>query len=320
MAQLVAIRDIKLDASGFRRVMKQFAMALGKMGGAVVKQQAAMLADELLNYTLPVESTGGGRSGVSKGALAVGKKSLKHDVSSIFRPLHEARYEEIAAQEEYSVFVAWVADRQRHNKKMGLRKENLNPEGWAAFQSAHAGGSRRSVDFSGVNRGETFIRQTHVTVRGGTNVQNYKWEVSNNNKKYFIENYEYQLPAYIRKAEKNIGRLKSGWAEACRALGRNPDSAPWIDQNQHGSGYAVDESSNTNLPTVTIANRIHFLMGQGAGTTLWQSAFHHRNYSMRVAIAERINKIASGDPKRANEMIAALELSSKEYTFQIESK
>lgn len=320
MAQLVAIKDIKLDASGFRRVMKQFAMAFGKMGGVVVKEQAGLLADDLLNYTLPVEGTGGGRTGVSRAAWGVGKASLEHDVNSIFKPLHEARYEDIAAQGEYSVFVAWAADRQRHNKKMGLKKENLNPEGWAAFQSAYAGGGSKNADFSGVNRGETFIRQTHVTVRGGTNVQNYKWQVSNNRKKYFIENHEYQIGAYIRKAEKNVGRLKSGWAEACRALGRNPHSAAWIDQNQHGSGYAVDESSNADVPAVTIANRIHFLMGQGAGTTLWKSAFHYRNYAMRNAIAQRINKIASGDSKRANEMIAALELSSKEYTFQIESK
>lgn len=320
MAQLAAIKDIKLDASGFRRVMKQFALAFGKMGGAVVKEQAGLLADDLLNYTLPVEGTGGGRTGVSRAAQSVGKKSLEHDVRSIFKPLHEARYEDIAGNNDYSVFVAWVSDRQRHNKKMGLKKENINPEGWSAFQSAYAGGANRKNDFSGVNRGQTFIRQTHITSRGGTNVQNYKWEMSNTRKKYFIENYEYQIPAYLRKAEKNVGRLKSGWAEACRALGRNPHSAAWIDQNQHGSGYAVDESSNTDAPSVIVANRIHFLMGQGAGTTLWKSAFHYRNYAMRNAIAQRISKIASGDPKRANEMIAALELSSKEYNLQIESK
>lgn len=316
MAQLVAIRDIKLDASGFRKVMADFARAMGKMAGVVVKQQAALLADDMLNYTLPVEGNGGGRTGVSRAAWGVGKASLEHDVRSIFKPLHEARYEDIAAQDEYSVFVAWAADRNRHNKKMGMRKENLNPEGWTAFKSAHASGGNKNADFSGVNRGETFIRQTHVTVRGGTNVQNYKWQVSNNKKKYFIDNYEYQIGAYVRKAEKNVGRLKSGWAEACRALGRNPHSAAWIDQNQHGSGYAIDDSSNTDSPTVTIANRIHFLMGQGAGTTLWKSAFHYRNYAMRNAIEKRLNKLAAGDSKKLSELIRELNLSTAQYSIE----
>jgi hypothetical protein len=269
-----------------------------------------------LDYTLPVVGTGGPDAGRTNAARDVGRLVVQKNIESIFKPLHEARYEDIASNGDYSVFVAWAADRRNHNKKMGVKGDNLNENGWAAFQSAYAGGGSKENDFSGVNRGQTFIRQTHVTVRGGTNVMNYKWNVGSNKKKFFIDNYEQQIPAYIKKAQKNVGRLKSGWYEAASALGRKPKAGSWIKDNISGFGYAVDESNNKSMPSVTIANRIHFLMGQGAGTTLWKSAFHHRNYAMREAISRRINKIGEGNPKRAEDLIAALELSAKEYSIE----
>jgi hypothetical protein len=131
---VLAIKDIKVDVEGFRKIMKQFSIAFNKMGGAVVKQQAAMLADDLLDYTLPVVGTGGPDAGRTNAARDVGRLVVQKNIESIFKPLHEARYEDIASNGDYSVFVAWAADRRNHNKKMGVKGDNLNENGWAAFQ------------------------------------------------------------------------------------------------------------------------------------------------------------------------------------------
>lgn len=316
MAQLVAIKDLKVDTKGFKDTMRVYAAAINRKGGMVVKQQAGLLASDLLNYTLPVEGTGGGRKGVSKAAQGVGIKTLTRDVESIFKPLHKASYEDIAAQPDYSVFVAWAQDRWRHQKKAGLKRDNINMEGWAAFQQKHKGVSVSNANFTGVNKGETFIRNTHVALRGGHDVQNYSWNVKKNKTTYFLDNGEAKIGAYLKEASKRVGRLKSGWAEACRALGRKPDSASWIDRNQSGNGYAVDESNSTTAPAVTVANRIHFLMGRGAGTTLWKSAFQYRAYAMRNKIAHELTKKAQGDPKRLTQLIEDLRLPPDQYMMQ----
>lgn len=318
MATLVPIKDIKVDAEGFRQLMHVYAAVLGKTGGQIVKQQAALLASDLLNYTLPVEGTGGGRKGVSMAARGVGEATLERDVTSIFKPLHKASYEQIADNDDFSVFAAWVQDRWSHQKKAGIKRENLNPDGWTEFKALHGGKGRgnSTADFSGVNKGEGFIRTTHVNARGGNNVQNYTWNVRKNKTDYFVDGYERKIPAYLKEAEKRVGRLKSGWAEACRSLGKKPDSAAWIDRNQSGHGYAVDESNNSDTPTVTIANRIHFLMGTGAGTTLWKSAFHYRAFAMRSVIARILTRRAGGNAETLEKLIQDLKLGADQ--FQIE--
>lgn len=316
MASLVAIKDVKLDTEGFRKVMRDFAVVFGKLGGAVVKDQAARLADDLLDYTLPVTGNGGPGAGRSAAARKVGEQSMQADLNRIFKPLHTASYEDIADQGSFPVFAAWVADRRKHNKKAGIKASEVNGDNWVGFQSMHGGKGRKNANFNLVNKGEEAIRRAHVLARGGDNVKNYKWNVKAANTTYFIDDYESKIPAYIKEAKKRVGRLKSGWYEAAVALGRKPKAAEFITGNTQGNGYAVDESQNATKPTVVIANRIHFLMGGGAGASLWKSAFHYRNYAMRVKIAEEINKVARGNPKRANELVAALELSSKQYSVE----
>lgn len=312
-ATLVPLFDVKVDATQFRHTLKVFSAVMGRSFGRVVKDQAAKLASDMLNYTVPVEGGGGkddtgkGR-GTSKVAREIGMATLNASIDHIFKPLHKASYEEIASQPSYAVFAAWVNDRWTHQKKAGLKRENLNPEGWAAFQSAHAGGSGRRADFSAVNQGEGVIRQIHVQQRGGTDKPNYNSAVKRRTKSFFVDDWERKIPAYKKEAEKRVGRLKAGWAEACRALGRQPKSARWIDQNQSGTGYAIDNSSDTTKPSVTIANRIHFLMGTGAGTTLWHYAYHYRAFAMRSDIAAKLNKIANGNPITLKEAMARLNM------------
>lgn len=315
-AAIIAIKDLKVDADGFKRAMKEFAHAMGRLGSSVVKGQAAALAADLLNFTLPVEGNGGPGKGVTTAARDIGIGTLERDVQSIFKPLHKASYEDIASQDSYSVFVAWAEDRWKHHKRTkGVGRQDINTEGWAQFKTTYGGGAKPENDFSGVNKGETFIRTTHVGIRGGSDVMNYSWNVKKNKKTFFIDNAEAKIPAYIKEASKRVGRLKSGWLEAARALGRKPRVAKWIVQNQHGSGYAVDQATG-NTPTVIVANRIHFLMGRGAGTTLWKSAFHYRAYAMRASVAARVNKIAGGSPQRLEEVIRKLDLEAQSYKVE----
>ena len=307
-ATLSPVLDVKVNKEQFRQTLAAFAAVMGKSIGVVVKEQAAQLASDMLNYTLPVEGTGGGRKGVSSAARQVGENTLCASVDHIFKPLHKASFEEVAGQNSYAVFAAWVNDRWTHQKKAGIRRENLNPEGWAAFQSAHGGKGNSRADFSAVNQGEGTIRAIHVKMRGGTNVANYNSAVKKRTKTFFIDGYDQKIPAYKKEAQKRVGRLKSGWAEACRALGKHPKSAAWIDRNQSGAGYAIDNSNDITKPTVTIANRIHFLMGTGAGTTLWKYAFYYRAYAMRVRIAAKLNKIANGNPTTLRQAIDRLRI------------
>jgi hypothetical protein len=306
--------DVKVDASGLSKTMVAYAAVMGKAMGEVSRQQAGLLCQDMLDYTLPFNGRPTNDGGIGRAAELIGRTHLDHDIDSIFRPLYKATYGDIAGQSSPSVFVAWTQEKKAHNESLPwfLKKGYSSGYGdWIKFQEDYKGKGRtrkKSADFTGAYSSDSFIKTTFVSTRGGTSVPNYGKNVKKSDKVYFVGEFDSKM-SNLKKTQKNkIGRLKSGWYEAGLMLGRKMKAGNWIAQNASGNGIVVDNSRNTTSPTVTVGNKIQMLMNQEPASSLWKVALNHRAYSMRNQILQKLKRQRGMSGQRFEKIISDLEI------------
>jgi len=306
--------NVKVDATGLSKVMVAYAAVIGRAMGEVVRQQAGLLCQDMLDYTLPFDGRPTNDGGIGKAALAFGEKHLDHDIDSIFRPLYKATYGDIAGQSSPSVFAAWTEEKKRHNESLPwfLKKSYAGGVGdWIKFQDDYKGKGRtrkKSADFTGAYSSDSFIKTTFVSTRGGTSVPNYSKNVKKSDKVYFVGEFDAKMKNLKRTQEKKVGRLKSGWYEAGLMLGRKMKAGNWITQNASGNGILLDKSRNTSSPEVTVGNKIQMLMNQEPAASLWQVARNRRAYAMRNHILQKLKRQKGMSGQRFEKLIQELEI------------
>lgn len=307
---------IKVDASQLRRHLALWTAALGKTAQEAVKQQAGLLAQDMLSYTLPLDGQPGGRRGESLAARDVGIASMNRDIERIFKPFEKASYQDVASNNDYNIFAQYVSARQRANLPIPKYVEKAfkgygdEVKVWMQFRSAYGyGGGRKGgkAYFSTVN-GDG-MSEAHVARRGGTDVDDYAKKVGKSKDVYFVADRDRKVAQYERKMAGHVGRMKAAWLEIGWKLGRKMRAPGWIAAHVGGGNYILeDKSGNVEKPEITIGNAIQGKMTKSPGRDLWKAAVNHRAYAMRVDILNRLRTAARGSETGVLQMAERLGL------------
>lgn len=67
-----------------------------------------------------------------------------------------------------------------------------------------------------------------------------------------------RIEKFIKKLGKLVGFAKGGWAVCARALGGTRGIPVWV-AHQKSAGRVVDETANTDSPSITMINDVHYI-------------------------------------------------------------
>jgi hypothetical protein len=287
-----AATDIECDADGLRHHLNLYVKALGVGYKKLLRKHARLMCEDMLDYELPYQpemTRLGGRGGA---AQRKGMDVVEGQIWNVFKPLGEASFHEIAKQDDYGIFAAYIGDRNRN----GLQVPHWLQDGlwgtaeWQRFKAAF-GGDIDSFDvgasFDAVQAGENQIKTIHEAARGGTNVANYNTKGSG---QYFLADAQHKLPGYIARVQKRVGRLKAGWYSAGSQFGKMNKVGQWIIGNQWGTGIVEDQSDDKKTPAITVGNAAHGRMTKDPGYNAFKKAIAHRAYSIRVDLIKMMIK------------------------------
>jgi hypothetical protein len=283
--------NIRVEVDGLRRHLNLYLLAVGGGFKKLLTKQARLMCRDMLDYTLPVEggSMGPGK-GTTRGALKHGEEVVEGQIAHLFRPLSGAKYGDVARNNDFGVFAAFVTDRKRENLPLPHFLDNTIGIGeWERFKTSFGDDDQmpmmggRGANFEYANAGESQIESVHKARRGGP--ANYDTR-STMGDEYFISDYNNKIPRYIRSVQKRVGRLKAGWYSTSVLLGDKSWAPAWFEQNQWGTGCLYDELSNKTQPALTIENKKHGRMSKDPGFKGFESALSRRSYAIRNDIIQ----------------------------------
>lgn len=307
---------IKVDTAGLQSHLSVWSAAMKKSSADAVKEQAGLLCQDLLSYTLPVDGQPGGRRGESLGARDVGVASMNRDIDRIFKPLESASYADIGAANDYGIFAEYVAARRKAGMAVPQYVAKAfdgyfdATKAWMRFRSAYGYGEGRK---SGKAHFDTVhgdnLDSAHINARGGTNVDDYAKKVKANKDVYFVGDRDSKVRRYKETMKSHVGRMKSAWLMVGWKLGRKMRAPAWIAAHVGaGDDILEDRTSNTATPSVIIGNRIQGKMTKSPGKDLWKTAVNYRAYAMRVDIYQRLLRATRGSGTSVLEMARRLNL------------
>jgi hypothetical protein len=295
---------VGVDLKQLQDHFRIYAKIMGRSMAAVLKHQARLFCQDMLDYTLPVENNKPGTgSGTTSKAKQEGMDRVAGDIEKVFLPIGYASFKSVANADDLGIFTAWLRERRAMPKVIlpEFLKE-ANSDLWdTSMMFERFKKFARKIDRHGVgalagrNRGTdnlsqaytTNIKGLHESARGGP--RNYK--VPDNFKPYFIVDYDSKVPSYIKRVQKRVGKLKAGWYTAGKQLG-NIKAPSWVIGNQWGTGIVVNQLAEKMAPAITVGNsahRRHTAETSGGVAWIWyRYAIYHRAYSMRLEIAQKL--------------------------------
>jgi hypothetical protein len=295
---------VTVDESQLKRHFEVFAKVMGKDVAVVIKDQARLFCQDMLDYTLPVENcTPGTGRGTTSRAKQEGMDRVQQDIEKVFMPLGYASFKSVANADDIGIFSAWLRERRAMPKVIlpDFLKE-ANSDLWDTSQMFERFKRfARKIDSKGIgalagrNLGVDNLSQANTTnIQGlheGARRGPRNYRIKDNFNPYFIADYNSKVPAYIRKVQSRVGKLKAGWYTAGSQLGK-VRAPSWVISNQWGTGIVVDQLSNNKTPSLTVGNsahRRHTADTSGGVSWIWyRYAIYHRAYSMRIKIAEKL--------------------------------
>lgn len=304
--RLVVKVNVGVDVKQLQDHFRVYAKVMGRSMGAVLKHQARLFCQDMLDYTLPVEGnspkTGAGTTSRARMETA---DRVEQDIQKVFAPLGYASFKSIANADNIGIFTAWLRDRRAMPKVIlpsflkdaneGLWDSSAMYERFKKF--ARKIDSKGIGALAGQNLGTDNVSQAytsniqglHEAARGGP--ANYR--VKKSFKPYFIANYDEKVVPYIKKVQSRVGKLKAGWYTAGSQLG-NVRAPKWVVSNQWSTGILINQLSNSTSPAITVGNsmhRRHTADTSGGVAWIWyRYAIYHRAYSMRMEIAQKLIK------------------------------
>ena len=286
-------QGVRIDASLYALHVGMFCQVMRKTVAEVVKNEARLLARDACDLYPPFSGsepqiTKGGEGGFGLRARNKGRAAVNRDIRRIFAPLDQAPAGLVAKRGDIGIFYAWIEAKMEKPAphyptwlfdmfKQGAPIHSQRP--YELFIEARHG------NFSGKghilqNESESQIGLIHRSIRG---MPSYK--VNKNRKPdFYIQDWN-MVEKYIKKTQERVGKLKSGWWHAGKALGKMPQ-AMWISDQP--SKYAIcDQMLAGPNPKVRIGNSIGKLYSQG--WHLFQKAWNHRGYAMRVKMLQALS-------------------------------
>jgi hypothetical protein len=308
--------DIRCEADGLREHLNMYVNVLKNNVQKMLKNQASLMCEDMLDYTIPWDGGMGNKNGRTLGAKKVGENSLGVDIDRLFAPLSIASYGDIARLGSYGIFVAYAQDRKDRGIPGPLGSGGLTGIGeWNKFQSTYSGeesffDEKQTPHYEAAYGGNSAIAAAHNLMRGGSRVPNYKNNMKGKYDVFLVMDAHNKVESYKRKVEKRVGTLKAGWVTAGYAVNaaRKFNAPAWIVGNQWGSGIMINELGNKSSPAISIGNKAHGKLTGGVGYTAWHYALQYR----ASAIRQTVNRaLATKTPKTIQEATKWIEQSGQ---------
>jgi hypothetical protein len=286
-------KNVRIDASLYATHVAMFCQVMRKTLASVVKDEARLLARDACDLYPPFSGsapqiTKGGEGGFGLKARDKGRAAVNRDIRHIFAPLAQASGGLVAQRGNLGIFDAWVrakADTPPPHKPDWLFELFKNNGGMVTQADFDLFKQRRNGNLSGhgnimLNESEGRIGAIHRLVRG-----NPHYHVSKNRKPdFFVKNWDV-VERYIAKTQQRVGKLKAGWYWAAKKLGKVPQSK-WIE-GQGSSNAIVQPALVGPSPKIRIGNSI--AKDHSQGWHLFQKAWNHRGYAMRVRMLKTLS-------------------------------
>lgn len=296
-------KGVVTNEQQFRQTLGAYCLVMGKSTAKLLKKQARLFCDDMLDFTMPWEG-GMGQDGRSSRAQLNGKDRVQSQIKSIFLPLQFVGAGEVLQYGNEGVFAAWLRARKRLSNPMipdwlknGSDYSNL----WTKFQQwdfarAEAEMSPGLVKLDTYNKGNGVIKSIHERERGGNTTDGYFKNMKAAAKfgtRYVVDDDGKAVKAYSKRVEAHVGRLKAGWYSVGSQLGRLKGVGYWIRGNQWNTGILVDQLGNGALPSVTVGNKVQGL--HRATMDGYKLALNYRAYSMREEMYQKLVKSGRAD-------------------------
>jgi len=291
--------NVEVDAEGLKKHLQAYAQIMGMAVSKVLRKQARLFCQDMIDYTLPVENGPGTGHGGTMGAKKITENNVRVDIELVFAPLGYASMKSVADFDNKGVFSAWLRERKAMPtvvlpdflKDMDVFDGSNQFPAFQKFASKlknDPGGDNLTMAYSGS------VKTLHEAARGGP--RNYATSPNvGPGRTYFITDYNAKVEPYVRQVQNRVGRLKAGWYTAGMRLNYGNVKAPkWVINNQWGTGILIDNLSNDTTPSVTVGNSMHKrhteMTRDGIAWLWYKLAIQHRAYSMRVEIMNRLIK------------------------------
>lgn len=290
-------KGVVVNQQEFRQHLGAYLMVMGGNAAKLLKKQARLFCDDMLDYTMPW-SGGMGQDGRSKRAQMEGTDRVESQIKSIFLPLKFVGAGEILQHGNEGVFSAWLRARKKLSNPM-LPKWLINgsnfPGMWAKFQKwefaqSEAAISPGLINFSSYGK-TSGIKSIHERERGGTTTPEYFKNMKASAKfgtRYVVDDDGKDVQAYTKRVQAHVGRLKAGWYTVGSQLGRMKNVGYWVRGNQWNTGTLVDQLGQSTRPSITVGNKVQGL--HRATRDGYRLALNYRAYSMREEMYQRLVK------------------------------
>ena len=297
MATVVSVKlNVKVSVDNrdeFNKLVSLYCQVMNKSMALVVRNTARLFCKDMVQYTPPFSGSGPssqGRSGMDSVARNKGMSNVSRDVRKIFAPIAQAPADEVAAFGNLGIFSAWMKAKQElpppHQPSWVFQwfktgAFDISQGDWLRFQemAKNGGGKRRATFVMGTTEGS--IKAIHEAIRGRPQ---YKVSQTFENKeKVFVDNFK-AVEKYIKKVQQRVGRLKSGWYYAGRALGKMPRVA-WVEAQGGQDKICLMNLKGSN-PVVRVGTQ-----GRERYRRWWplmQAALNHRAFAMRNQILQHL--------------------------------
>ena len=216
---------VVVSITRFENNLARYAKVMGKTVWQAVQDEARLTAQAMIGASPPFGVT----KKKAKDAKAIGAKKqgetrTRSDISRVYQ------------SDKW-----WLEEFQWSNQDIGERVKRM-------IRGGDEGQLKKFFDNSpklNRTRIEPFNSDRHKSARRNGKI----------GKKYWPNSYpltqQSKLKAYSNKKAKNVGYLKSGWANCWKQLGGNP--AKWL--RKAGTGRTI---KNEKAQTVTLVNRVSY--------------------------------------------------------------
>jgi len=276
---IYASKGVTIDDTAFQKHLVAYSKVMGQSFGKVIRRQAALFCQDMIAYSRPFSGSSPG-DGQSLSAKDHGKMNVTKSVYKIFRPLEKASMHSIADLGNYDVFKKWQkqGDKTKPSKKMK----------WTQFQAKYARGNQYGyIENSMGEMGEK--HNSYRTDNGHGSLKSIA-RAGNGSKSnpFVIVSKESEIKKYIKEKSKSVGFLKSAYYWAAVDLGEKIKAPAWVQHpSAKNNAISIKVGENSANPEFTVGNKIG---GKAGNNNFVRVAINHRAYSMRVAMAAKLNK------------------------------
>jgi hypothetical protein len=295
MATQVSVKlNVKVNIDNlaeFNHLLSIYCGVMNQSMALVVKNTARLFCRDMVQYTPPFsggEPSSNGRSGMDSVAQKTGQKKVSSQIRRIFAPLAQASPQQVAEFGNIGVFNAWKKAKEELPgrpdpywvfQRWGSHRGLILGEGeFNLFQEWVKNGKKpkKATFINGTTEGN--VKSIHEALRGKPT-----YNVKKTDHKYYVDDFKV-VERYIKNVQGRVGRLKSGWYYAGKALGKMPNVA-WIS-NQGSQDRICMTNFKGNRPVARVGTQ-----GRERYRRWWplmQKALNHRAFVMRNRILHHL--------------------------------